>query len=317
MEMYIFLDDTSQSHDFISLLKNKAQSGVKVIIVADAFGSLELKKQTIADLKTADVEILFFSHFLRRTHRKITIIDNRLAFLGGVNIEQKTINWRDVQIKISGRKTVVALLRSFAYTYKMCGGRNAKVLAYYRKGLLKKIHSLIVENLPGHNSYSTVEYYKHKIIQAHSSLKIITPYFIPPRWLQALFDDARRRQVEIEIIIPRDTDIKILNKINYYYIQKLLPLGIKFYAAPFMNHGKILIVDNNESFIGSQNIDHLSFGQNYEAGVFSRQKDIVQDLNVIFEKWKQQATPYQDLRIKLSLLDQIKVFGLRLIFFVI
>jgi len=105
IEMYIFLDDTRASHDFFSILKIKAQAGLKVVVVADAFGSLELKKDSINELRAAGAEMLFFSDLLKRTHRKITIIDKKIAFLGGVNIENKTINWRDLQIRIEGRKS--------------------------------------------------------------------------------------------------------------------------------------------------------------------------------------------------------------------
>jgi cardiolipin synthase len=317
IEMYIFLDDTSGRHDFISLLKSKAQSGVEVIIVADAFGSSNLKKQTIADLKAAGVDILFFSHFLHRTHRKIIIVDNRVAFLGGVNIEKKIINWLDIQIEINGRKTVQALLRSFAYTYKMCGGRNPKILNFHKKTILKKLKSLVLENLPGHNLYTLVDYYKNRLLNAKESIKIVTPYFIPPRWLLALFDEALKRGVNIEIIIPQDTDIKILNKINYSNIQRLMNLGIKFYAAPTMNHAKILIIDNVEGLIGSQNIDAFSLNRNFEVGAFFRQKDLVRDLNAIFEKWKHQAKSYQNLNIKLTGIDKLKVRVLRLFFSII
>jgi phosphatidylserine/phosphatidylglycerophosphate/cardiolipin synthase-like enzyme len=94
-------------------------------------------------------------------------------------------------------------------------------------------------------------------------------------------------------------------------------VGIKFYAAPAMNHGKILLVDGQEGLIGSQNIDYFSLSRNYEAGVFFRQKDMVRDLNNIFEKWKKQAQPYQNLHIKLRALDYIKIFFLRLVFSVI
>ena len=314
IEMYIFLDDTSGHHDFIGLLKSKAQSGVEVIIVADAFGSSSLKKQTIADLKAAGVDFLFFSHFLRWTHRKVVIIDNRIAFLGGVNIENKMINWHDIQIEINGRKTVRALLRSFAYTYKMCGGHNQKIINFYKKTLLKKIESLVLESLPNHNLYAIADYYKNRLLNAKESIKIVTPYFIPPRWLIALFDGALKRGVKIEIIIPKDTDVKILNRINYFNIQRLMALGINFYAAPTMNHAKILIIDNAEGLIGSQNIDALSFGRNFEIGAFFRQKDLVRDLNAIFEKWKKQAQSYQNLNIKLTGLDKIKIRILRLFF---
>ncbi len=317
IEMYIFLSDTAASHDFFSLLKAKARAGVKVIIVADAFGSMDLDKPALAELRQAGAELLFFSHWLRRTHRKIAIIDKKVAFLGGVNIEKKIIKWRDLQIRLEGKKTVRAILRSFARTYKMCGGRDEEINSYYKKSLLYKTRSLILESLPGHGNYSMIDYYKAKIIGGAKSIKIVTPYFIPPRWMQALFDDACRRGVEIEIIIPQNTDLPFIDKINYSYISALLPMGIKFYASRKMNHAKILIVDDNEAVVGSQNIDTLSFGRNFEVGVFSRQKEIVSDLNKIFEQWKKQAKSWQKPKKRLNLFDRLIIIIFKLFISVI
>ncbi|MFA7702690.1 MAG: phosphatidylserine/phosphatidylglycerophosphate/cardiolipin synthase family protein, partial [Patescibacteria group bacterium] len=311
-EMYIFLDDTADSHDFIGLLKSKARAGIEVAIIADAFGSLNLKHQTIVDLREAGVEILFFSRFWHRTHRKIVVIDKRIAFVGGVNIEKKIINWQDIQIKMEGNKTVKAILRSFARTYQSCGGKKKHIISYHHKSLLKKIKSLVLENLPIHNINSLMDYYKDKIISAQKSIKIITPYFIPPRWLMALLDDARRRNIEIEIIIPRNTDINIINKVNYSYVSQLKPSGIKFYANPKMNHAKILIVDENEALVGSQNLDSFSFGLNLEVGVFFKQREIVKELTQIFNIWRDQSPPFQAAKIRLNWWEQIKVNIMRL-----
>jgi cardiolipin synthase len=84
------------------------------------------------------------------------------------------------------------------------------------------------------------------MIHAKKSIKITTPYFMPPRWMIALLDDAQRRGITVEIMIPYDTDVKTLNKINYYYINKLTSMGIVFHAIKQMNHAKMMIIDDNE-----------------------------------------------------------------------
>lgn len=97
--------------------------------------------------------------------------------------------------------------------------------------------------------YRLTDYYKEKIIHAKTHIKITTPYFMPPRRMIALLDDAQRRGVKIEIMIPYDTDIKALNRINYYYINKLTTMGILFYAIKQMNHAKMMIIDDKEGVI--------------------------------------------------------------------
>jgi cardiolipin synthase len=92
-EMYIFEDNTV-GFDFITLLADKAKSGIKVKILLDAFGSLGLPKERVSALQEAGVEVLFFSHFLHRVHRKILVVDNKVAFMGGVNVHQGAVDWR-------------------------------------------------------------------------------------------------------------------------------------------------------------------------------------------------------------------------------
>ncbi|HNX10623.1 MAG TPA: phosphatidylserine/phosphatidylglycerophosphate/cardiolipin synthase family protein [bacterium] len=312
IEMYIFLDDTQESHDFIGILKHKAQLGLKVAIIADAFGSYAIKKQTVSDLRQAGVDFHFFSHFWRRTHRKIVLIDERLAYLGGVNIEKKILYWDDLQIKLGGKKTVKGVLRSFAQVYRACGGLDKNIIRYYNQSLIKKIKSLVLENLPGKSRRALGDYYRRQVISAKRSIKLITPYFIPPRWLMTLLDDAIRRNVEVKIIIPRDTDIRFINRINYYYAAKLQPLGIKFFASPKMNHAKAMIIDDEEGLIGSQNLDLLSFNWNFEIGVFFRQKKTVKDLKAIFHRWEKRSIPFPNLEIKLNILDKITAKLIRL-----
>lgn len=308
LEMYIFLDDTKLTHDFLGILKNKARSGVEVVIIVDAFGSHDLKTLSILELREAGVEFISFSHLLHRTHRKILIIDNKTAFLGGVNIEEKTRNWRDLQIRLSG-KIIKPIIKSFAYAYKMSGGKKISILQYNDHSFPKIIKSWLVDNWSNtQHSYYLDNYYRTKIIEAQKSIKIVTPYLIPPRWLLALLDNAVRRGVEVEIIMPKDTDYKGLNKINYLNTCRLSALGVKCYFLPIMNHAKLMLVDDDEGIIGSQNLDVLSFGLNMEAGIFFRQKDIINSLINLMNKWKKESILFMPKAQKISWRDNLLIF---------
>jgi cardiolipin synthase len=126
LEMYIFLPDTSPKYNFIETLIKKAESGVKVAIIADKIGSQKMPIAVIKKLRKAGAEFLYASKLLRRTHRKILVVDNHIAFLGGVNIKKSTSKWNDLQIKITGRKSIKSISRTFAYSYKMYGGKKKK-----------------------------------------------------------------------------------------------------------------------------------------------------------------------------------------------
>lgn len=290
LEMYIFLDDTKLTHDFLGLLKTKAIEGLEVVIIADAYGSYGLKNEAIGQLRMAGVEFIYFSHWLRRTHRKLLIVDNKTAFLGGVNIEEKIRNWRDLQIKLEG-SIIKPILKSFAYAYKMSGGKKISILQYNNYSFTKRIKSWLLDNWSNtQHSYYLNNYYRTKIIEAQKSIQIVTPYLLPPRWLLALFDNAVRRGVNVEIIMPQITDFSALNKINYLNACRLSAMGVKCFFMPVMTHAKLMLVDDEEGVIGSQNLDILSFGFNMEAGIFFRQKDIINSLRHLVSKWKNEAT---------------------------
>lgn len=289
LEMYILSNDTNRTHNFFSLLKEKSLSGVEVVVIADIYGSFNLKNDLVKELREAGVEFIFFSHWLRRTHRKILIIDNKTAFFGGVNIKESIRNWRDLQIKVEGNVVKLAL-KSFANAYRRCGGKKENILHFSYTPLSKKIKSWVMDNWPATNKlYSLNSYYLKKISEAKFSISIVTPYLLPPRWLLVALDDACRRGILIEIVIPKDTDIKSLNNINLINACRLANIGVKFYLTKTMNHAKLMLIDNQEVVVGSQNMDILSFGVNFEAGIFSRQAKLVSDIRAIVDKWKDEA----------------------------
>ncbi|EKE24966.1 MAG: Cardiolipin synthase [uncultured bacterium] len=308
LEMYIFLDDTEHSHDFIGKLKQKAEQGLKVIMVVDAFGSKSLKKNVMLDMQKSGVEFLFFSHWLRHIHRKVLILDEKIAFIGGVNIGKRFSNWKDLQLKLQGR-TVKSIIRSFAYTYEMAGGKDQRIISYRKKKFSTKLKFWLLEHWPNKNVHTLKDHYVEKITRAEKSIHLATPYFTPPRWLVSLLDDAIRRGVKVEIFIPEKVDWKIMNLLNYRYMRGLHPMGIKFYLGNQMNHAKLLIIDDKEALIGSQNLDLLSFELNLEVGVFSREKKLLKELTSVINDWKKNSAEFKPSHYKMKMSDWI-ILGL-------
>lgn len=314
IEMYSFLDDTKKTHDFLDILRQKAQAGVEVVIIVDIYGSMSLKNEAVEGLRQAGVEFLYFSRWFRRTHRKILIIDERIAFLGGVNIVEETRNWFDLQIKLQGR-IIVPVLRSFSYAYEMAGGEKESILSHRRAALAPRIKSWITDNLPGTAiKYRLSDYYRERIRLAKHKITIVTPYLMPPRWLIAHLDEASHRGVKIDILIPNDTDVKIINKINYYNACQLASVGVKFFLLPMMNHAKIMLIDGEEGVIGSQNLDILSFNWNIEVGVFFRQKKLVRDLDHIISAWRRASIELTNVDRHINLFDRLIMSTMRLFY---
>lgn len=314
LEMYILADDTVKTHDFFSLLKKKAKMGLEVAIIADSFGSHALTYKSIKEIKESGAEFIFFSHWLKRSHRKILVVDQNIAFLGGVNIKEGSRDWRDLQIKIAGAPAKM-LLKSFANSYYRAGGRKDSIVRFAYEPISKKIKNWVLDNWPNTNKkYNLNRYYQEKISNSRDLLQIVTPYLLPPRWLLIAIDDACRRGVRVEMMIPKNTDIKILDRMNFINVCRLTKVGVKFYVGDSMNHAKIMMIDNKEVAIGSQNFDILSFRVNYEAGMFSKQKNLVEDVVVILNKWKNESVLFDLKARSMSFLDKI-LFSILRIFY--
>lgn len=304
LEMYIFLDDTQESHDFIGELKRKAGQGVRVIIVADAYGSKPLRKETVEDLRAAGVEIRFFSHWLRHIHRKILVVDKKTAFVGGVNIGRRFAHWNDLEVRVDGR-IVSRIIQSFAYTYEMAGGQDPAILAYRGRKFPARLRVWFIEHWPLRNVYTLKDYYIENISRATGLIRIVTPYLTPPRWLVSLLDNAVDRGVRVEIIIPQKSDWTIMNHINYRYADKLSRSGIGIYLSRNMNHAKLLLIDDDSVLIGSQNVDLFSFRINAEAGIFFRDREVVRELTPIVERWKRHSLVFSSEYHRMHLIDYV------------
>src|SRR3989338_7537733 len=99
LEMYIF-DDGMTEFDFFKLLLQKAKQGLKVKLIMDSLGSSGLSGEAVSELDKAGVEVLSLSYLLHRMHRKVLVVDELVAFVGGVNLHQNSRFWNDLMVSI-------------------------------------------------------------------------------------------------------------------------------------------------------------------------------------------------------------------------
>lgn len=302
IEMYIFIDDITVLN-FLDLLADKARSGVRVRIVLDSFGSVSLSGKAVKNLTDAGVEVVFFSSFFHRTHRKIVVVDERVAFVGGVNFHQITQNWSDLAVRVEGR-IVSFIVGSFAKDYVLAGGKDQLLLGIRKENKINIAQTWFIEHAPGRGRRLRKIYQEH-IARAEKSITLVTPYFMPKKWLIATLHQAVLRGVDVEILVPRTTDHVLVDRVNIFYMYKLSCLGIKFYLAPEMNHAKAMIVDKNEAIMGSHNLDSLSFDWNFESGIFFKDARAVHTLDGILSMWKKQATVFDWQSYTPTLIDYI------------
>ena len=284
LEMYIF-EDGVDGYDFVSELSACAKRGVRVVVVVDVFGSYGLSKESVTHLKKAGAEVLFFSFWFRRTHRKILIIDEKEMFLGGVNIGKSYTLWKDLQIRVRGA-VVKWGLRSFEKVYIECGGKKLICGPLKRNSLSKRATLWFVEHGIGGKRLALKRQYEEIVQKAEHEITIVTPYFVPPRWFMASIHQALLRGVKVELLVPKTTSHFFEDRINHYYLSVFLRLGVKCYLDKSMNHAKVMLVDGCIGVVGSNNIDQLSFEWNVESGIFFNNIKMVKRLVNIVDDWK-------------------------------
>ena len=302
LESYILVED-ELTKNFFQAIKEKAAAGVKIKIIVDRVGSFW--GNFLPGVKSAEegIEILFFRRFFlfSGNHRKVLIIDEKVVFIGGVNISGKYAKWLDLHVRLEGKFFLRKILQSFAGVYKLAGGVDPQIGKYLKRWrnerprrVLYEAKIFLIEHWPFRRRSALISYYKRKIAESEKSIVFVTPYFVPHRWLIESLDGAVKRGVSVEILLPKKTDTALLDAANWIFAEELSD-KIKFLFFPEMNHAKILLIDDKEGMVGSNNIDSLSFDLNLEAGIIFKRKDMLMDLKEILKKWRRSAVPYKEL----------------------
>lgn len=315
-EMYSFINDLAGSK-FVDLLRVKAKEGVDVRIIVDGFGSLELTDESRKKLTEAGAEVLVFNSLRpsldvgewfrkiwHRTHRKILIVDEDVAFVGGVNIEKRSSTWYDLHLKITG-KVIRPLLREFAKSYARAGGSKEKV----RHLLHPKLELVIPEwkekikfifHAPFYTTRTSPfkKLYLQALDAAKESFNLITPYYVPDYKFIELISKAKKRGVKVNIILPWKTDLRFMEYMARAFYGITSKAGAAFYFLRKMNHAKAVSADNKLGMVGSANFTPRSFYVNHEAGIAFSEEKMVEDLNNILGGWKDEAASLEEMSFK-------------------
>ena len=269
---------------FADALCERARAGVKVHVLLDWVGSGKIEDKYIEDMRAAGAEVERY-HPLRwytlhrinkRTHRKLLVVDGKIGFTGGVGIAdlwnghaQDKDHWRDSQYSVEGP---AAAEMQTAFNDNWIKTR-AKVLfgpEYYPD--LKTngpSYAQVFKSSAGEGSESIRLMYLLSIASATNSILLSASYFVPDDLAVETFIAARKRGVNIEIIVPGPiADAKIVQKASRSRWGELLDAGVKIYEyQPTMYHCKVLIVDGVWVSVGSTNFDDRSFRLNDEANL--------------------------------------------------
>jgi len=308
-ECYIILDDTP-AHRFFEVLAQKAREGLNVKIVIDSYGVFWDTMSGVEEkLRKAGVEVLYFhslvpwwnpvrfrNWWFMRNHRKVLIVDERIGFVGGVNVGEEFRKWFDLHMRVEGAM-VKQLLRSFARTYCSSGGKSRvlRSLATKQPLLIDRAKAYYFAHAPTARRSQLRTYYMNAFKTAKERITIVTPYFMPHRWFLDALSQARARGVRVEVILPQQSENGLVTRINQFFACQAAHRGITVLLFEKMNHAKAVLVDGVEGMIGSSNIDANSFDNNWEANVVFQRRDMVKALERIIGRWKQSAHDFRCL----------------------
>lgn len=267
------------------LLERKIKEGVEVRILYDAMGCRTVSPRFWEKLRAQGMEVaeffpaLFGRFHLRmnyRNHRKLLIVDNEVAYVGGFNIgreyvdlDEKLGHWRDTHLRISGTATL-SLQIQFLQDWNYAAGKNLfgeskyyMEVAYGKRDYCK---AQIIASGPDHKGQTIRDNYLYLIYKARKSIYIQTPYFIPDESVAQALYMAVLSGVEVNIMIPCKPDHMFVYWATYSYIGDLVMAGANCYTYDngFL-HAKGMVVDGEVFCYGTANMDIRSFALNFEV----------------------------------------------------
>jgi len=307
LEYYIYENDII-GNLIKDILIAKAKEGVKVRFIYDDFGSRNIRKKLVKELRMAGVEAYpfnrvrfpkFANRMNYRNHRKIIVVDGKIAFTGGINISDKYINekqfknkhyWRDTHIRIDG-PAVMMLQHIFLCDWNFSSNQQIKIeneLFNATPLENKNVIIQIVSSGPDSPNSSIMLSLLKAITIARTEILITTPYFIPGGSIIDGLKLASLSGVSVKMLVPGISDSKIVNAAAHTYYDELMQSGIEIYLyKKGFIHAKTMVIDNLLSVIGSANMNHRSFNFDFEVNTNIYDAEISEQLRNLF---------YQDLQ---------------------
>ncbi|EJM05307.1 phosphatidylserine/phosphatidylglycerophosphate/cardiolipin synthase [Pseudomonas sp. GM102] len=298
LETFIVFED-KVGNELQKILIEAAQRGVRITVNLDGFGCGELSTEYLAALSNAGVRLQIFDpaprHFgirtnwFRRMHRKIVVVDGTIAFLGGINFSADHLAdfgpeaKQDYSVEVQG--PAVADIHHFAL---LQSGRPARAKYWWQRRRQRRAELAVsdhdgqvrlVYRDNGEHPGDIEEVYLQVVRSARRRVVIANAYFFPGYRLLREIRNAARRGVEVRLILQGQPDLRVARLAARMTYDYLLRAGVAIYEycdRPL--HGKVALVDEDWSTVGSSNLDPLSLALNLEANVLIRDRAFNRDL---------------------------------------
>ncbi|MBI5383320.1 MAG: cardiolipin synthase [Verrucomicrobia bacterium] len=318
LETYILRDDAT-GRKLLGVLGSAAARGVRVQVLADAFGSWTTKRAFWREMQSLGIEARLFrplwSHLRRfffRDHRKIIVIDRRIAFTGGMNVgneygssrHNKNASWRDTHVRVEG-PTAWEMALVFSEGWERSGGASLNLPPLAPTGT-SGARTLVLDSRPGRGHGETAAVLAALVGAARKRLWITNSYFAPNRTAIRLLGQAAQRGVDVRLLLQGRTDMPVVRHAGRGNFRDLLASGVRIFEyQSAILHAKTLVVDDFVSVVGSSNLDFRSFYFNAECNVLifddptgrtmaqTFEEDLDHSLEIQLEAWNQRPLAHR------------------------
>lgn len=322
LEYFNFRNDSIADLLF-EILAEKVRQGVTVRALFDGFGNSSnnqpLKKHHIKRLRAQGIQIYEYKPLkfpwlhaiFNRDHRKIVIIDGKIAYTGGMNVADYYIkgtevvgSWRDMHCRIEGDE-VNTLQRIFRRMWKRVTGEEINGPDLYRGySTPAYFHGLKPDTTAtaGHKTVGIInrephvtrkiirQFYLDAINDAKDSIKLVNPYMTLSHPLKKALRNALKRGVKVEIMVSKRSDIPLTPDCMFYNVHRLMKRGARVWIyEPGFHHTKIIMVDGQFCTVGSANLNARSLRWDYEENAVIVDPYTTRQLNDMFERDKKDS----------------------------
>lgn len=335
METYIVEDDEI-GQQFAVVLIAKQRSGVQVNLIYDSAGSHNTPKAFFNLLKESGINVLEFNpinpldkrkdwEWNQRDHRKLLIVDGKIAFLGGINISsvyssgssgsrplksspkkskdaENKVPWRDTHLQLSG-PVVAEFQKLFTDTWQQQKGEPLAAKTYF-PALISQGNEVVraIGSNPDEAYSQIYATLLSAINSAETQVFLTNAYFVPDPQLLTALKEAVKRGADVRLLLPDKTDSNLVFYASRSYYDELLSADVKIYEhQAALLHAKTALIDGVWSTVGSTNLDWRSFvnnqeinavmlGQNFGAQMQNQfQKDLVSSKQITLQDWRKRS----------------------------
>ncbi len=321
-ETYIYWSG-SIGREFTTALSERARSGVPVNVTIDWVGSQKMDEAMLKEMEDAGVRIHLYrplhwynlGRMNNRTHRKLLVVDGRIAFTGGVGIADQWSgnaedpeHWRDAHFRIEG-PAVAQVQAAFNDNWIKMTGEVLHGATYFpeqREVGDMEAHLFVASPAGGSESMHLM--YLMALAASTQTIDLAASYFVPDELLVQALLAARQRGVRVRVLLPGphldSATVRVASKAEW---GPLLAAGVEIYEyQPTMMHTKMLIVDTEMVSVGSTNFDMRSIELNDEASLNIYSHDFAQAMTAVFESDLKPTKPYtHDLWMKRPLREKL------------